>query len=368
MKTMMGLINLGHEHDFLNELTYFRCGAAVPFAGRYRLIDFTLSSMAKSGINEIAIFTRNKYRSLMDHLGSGADWDLDKRHGGLFILPPDWNDPTDISKGDLRHFHNYRDFFTRGLSDYVLISGSQFICNAAYDDLFRHHLKCGADVTLLTVTYDQLLPEHQACIKVVVDEHGTVQSLTHDSKHSRIFSGVYVIKKSLLLDIVDECIADHRSHFFLDGIKSNLNRLNIQSYHYEGYSAIVNSIDSYYRQNMALLDTTTYKLLFPDGQRVLTKIGNQTPTKYTGSAKVSDSLIATGGVIEGTVENSVLFRGVQISKGAVVKNCIIMQKCTIEPGAHLENVIMDKDVTITKNQVLIGAKEKPYVISKRMLV
>lgn len=368
MKTMMGLINLGHEHDFLNELTYFRCGAAVPFAGRYRLIDFTLSNMEKSDINEIAIFTRSKYRSLMDHLGSGADWNLNKRHGGLFTLPPDWNDPTDISKGDLSHFHNNRDYFKRGQSDYVLISGSQFICNTAYHDLFQQHLESGADVTLLTVTYDPLLLEHNACIKVGVDEHGAVQSLSHDPKNSRIFSGVYVMSKSLLLDIVDECIANYKNHFFFDGIKANLARLNIHSYHYEGYSSIVNSIDSYYRQNMALLDTTTYGHLFPDGQRVLTKIGNQTPTKYTGSAEVSKSLIATGGVIEGTVENSVLFRDVHVSKGAFVKNCIIMQNCFIEPGAYLENVIMDKDVRITMDQVLIGAKEKPYVIAKRKIV
>lgn len=368
METMMGLINLEHEHDFLNELTYFRCGAAVPFAGRYRLIDFTLSNMSNSNINEIAIFTRSKYRSLMDHLGSGADWNLDKRHGGLFILPPDWNDPNDISKGDLSHFHHNRDYFKRGQSDYVLISGSQFICNAAYDELFKQHLERGADVTLLTTIYDQLLPEHNACIKVGADENGVVHSLTNDPKNSRVFSGVYVLRKSLLLDLVDECIANYKSHFFLDGIKSNLDRLNIHSYHFNGYSAIVNSIDSYYRQNMALLDTTAYRLLFSNGQRVLTKVGNQAPTKYTGIANVSGSLVATGGVIEGTVENSILFSDVQVGKGAYVKNCIIMKHCIIEPGAYLENVIMDKDVKITMDQVLIGAKEMPYIIAKRKIV
>lgn len=366
MDTMMGLINLEHEHDFLNELTYFRCGAAVPFAGRYRLIDFTLSNMVKSNISEIAIFTRSKYRSLMDHLGSGADWDLDKRHGGLFILPPDWNDPTDISKGDLSHFHNNRDYFNRGKSDYVLISGSQFICNTVYNDLFQHHLEKGADVTLLTTTYDHLLPEHNACIKVEADEVGTVHSLTNDPKNSHVFSGVYVLRKSLLLELVDECIANYKSHFFLDGIKSNLDRLNIHSYHYDGYSSIINSVDSYYRQNMNLLDTKSYKQLFSGGERVLTKIGNQAPTKYTGSSKVSKSLIATGGVIEGEVDHSILFRGVTVSKGAVVKNSIIMQHCTIEPGAYLENVIMNKELTITKEQVLIGAAQQPYIIAKRI--
>ncbi|WP_404454426.1 glucose-1-phosphate adenylyltransferase subunit GlgD [Virgibacillus necropolis] len=365
MDTMMGLINLEHEHDFLNELTYFRCGAAVPFAGRYRLIDFTLSNMTKSNINEVAIFTRSKYRSLMDHLGSGADWDLDRRHGGLFILPPDWNDPTDISKGDLSYFHNNRDYFERSKSDYVLISGSQFISNTVYDELFQHHLDQGADVTLLTSTYDDLLPEHNACIKVTVDEDSSVVSLTNDPINTQVFTGVYVLRKSLLLELVNDCIANYKDNFFLDGIKANLDRLNVQTYHYSGYSSIINSIASYYRQNMALLETKSYKQLFSDGEHVLTKVGNQAPTNYSDTALVSKSMIATGGMIKGEVDNSILFRGVKVSEGAVVKNSVIMQRCIIEPGAHVENVILDKDVTITKDQVLRGAKEQPFVIAKR---
>ncbi|WP_430790851.1 glucose-1-phosphate adenylyltransferase subunit GlgD [Virgibacillus flavescens] len=365
METMMGLINLEHEHDFLNELTYFRCGAAVPFGGRYRLIDFTLSNMAKSEIGEVAIFTRSKYRSLMDHLGSGSDWDLDRRHGGLFILPPDWNDPADISKGDLSYFHNNRDYFERGKSDYVLISGSQFISNTVYNDLFQHHLDTEADVTLLTTTYNKILPEHDARIKVNADADSSVLSLTNNTKNPHVFSGVYIIRKSLLMELVDDCIANYKDNFFMDGVKANLDKLNVNHYHYDGYSCIINSVDSYFRQNMALLEPDSYKELFSKSEHVLTKVGNQAPAKYSGQSKVSRSLVATGCTIKGEVDNSILFRGVDVSEGAVVKNSIIMQRCTIEPGAHVENVILDKDVTITKDQVLMGAKEQPFVIAKR---
>lgn len=137
---VMGVINLDNEQDFLNELTYFRCGAAVPFGGRYRLIDFVISNMTNAGLIDIAVFTRKKYRSLMDHLGKGKAWDLDMKYGGLFILPPDWNDPTDISKGDLQHFHNNLDYFRRGKADYVLISGSQHVCNINYQEVYEQHL------------------------------------------------------------------------------------------------------------------------------------------------------------------------------------------------------------------------------------
>ncbi|WP_138417480.1 glucose-1-phosphate adenylyltransferase subunit GlgD [Aquibacillus sediminis] len=365
MHTVMGLINLEHEHDFSNQLTGSRCGAAIPFGGRYRLIDFTLSNMAKSNINEVAIFTRSKYRSLLDHLGSGADWDLDRRQGGLFILPPDWNDPHDISQGDLKHFHNNQDYFERSSAEYVLVSGSQFITNTVYHDFFQHHLDTNADVTLLTTTYDELLPEHKQCMKACVDEDGTVYSVKQDSTCKHIFSGVYLIRKSLLLELVEECIANYKNHFFLDGVIANSDRLNIQAYNYQGDSSIINSVESYYRQNMALLDRQSYKQLFEKNNPVLTKVGNQAPTKYSESSIVNRSIVATGCVIDGQVENSVLFRGVHVSEGAVIKDSIIMQRCVIEPGAYLENVIIDKDVTITKDQVLKGAKEHPFIIAKR---
>lgn len=310
----MGLINLEHEHDFLNELTYFRCGAAVPFGGRYRLIDFTLSNMVKSNIHEVAIFTRNKYRSLMDHLGTGADWDLDRRHGGLFILPPDWNDPTDVSRGDLRYFHNNLDYFYRGKSTHVLISGSQFISNCDYQAAFQHHLDTQADVTFISTKVANLQSEHDACLRVETDDEGWVTSITNDKNNPQVFTGVYIINKDLLLLLVDQCIAHHKDHFFYHGIKENLPNLKIQSYDHKGYSAFINSVESFYRYNMELLNEKNYRGLFLEKPFVRTKISSEPPTKYRERANVNGSLIANGCVIDGDVENSVLFRGVQIKR------------------------------------------------------
>ncbi|GGM19041.1 glucose-1-phosphate adenylyltransferase subunit GlgD [Paraliobacillus quinghaiensis] len=368
MKTMMGLINLEPELDLYEELTYFRSGASLPFAGRYRLIDFTLSNMVHSSIQEVAIFAQNKYRSLMDHVGSGAAWDLDRRHGGVFILPPDWNDPTDISKGDLRHFHNNIDYFTRGKSEYVLISGSQFIANTSYDDFFKHHLDQEADVTLLTTSYETLLPEHEKFIKVDTDSDGWVTSLSHDKKKQRLFTGVYVLHRDLLLELVQECIAHYKSNLFMDGIMANLDQLKVQAYHYDGYSAVVNSVDSYYRQNMKLLETENYKKLFLSGNDILTKIGNQAPTIYHSGANSTNSLIATGCEINGEINNSIIFRDVKVAEDAVINNSIIMQHSTVESGVHLDNVIVDKDVIITKDQALQGANGQPFVIPKRKTI
>lgn len=364
----MGLINLDHEHHVFNELAYFRNNASLPFAGRYRMIDFALSNMVNSNIQEVAVFVRHKYRSLLDHIGTGENWELDRRNGGLFILPPDWNDPSDRSKGDLRFFHNNRDYFHRSKSQYVLISGSQFISNADYKDAFEYHLERDADVTLISADVGEVQPEHYPYFRIEADDSGWVDNITNDQKNSELFTGVYIINKDLLMDLVDECIAYNKDNFFVNGIKDKLCNLKIQKYDHKGYSAFVNTIESFYKQNMKLLKEENYRDLFFNENLVRTKISNNPPVKYCEQAVVNHSLLANGCVIDGNVEGSILFRGVNIKSGATVKNSIIMQRCTIEEGVYLENVILDKDVHVSKNQKIIGSNEKPYVVAKRQVI
>lgn len=368
METMMGLINLEHEHHFFHELTYFRSGASIPFAGRYRLIDFPLSNMGNSDIEEIAIFTSSKYRSLMDHLETGESWGMGRRHGGLFVLPPDWNDPSDISKGDLRFFHNNRDYFNRGRSSYVLVSGGQFISNTDYLDAFASHLDRQADITLISTRVEELNKEHESSFRIEKNEAGWVTQITNDLTNPELFTGVYIINKELLMELVDQCIAHHQDHFFVHGIKDKLADLKVQTYAYEGYGVFVNSIESFYRHNMNLLLEENYRSLFYKRPFVRTKISSQPPTKYLDGACVKQSMLANGCVIDGEIDGSVVFRGVTVEAGASIKNSIIMQRCKIEAGVHLENVILDKDVRVTANQKLIGSATKPYVIAKRKVL
>ncbi|UOE95394.1 glucose-1-phosphate adenylyltransferase subunit GlgD [Alkalihalobacillus sp. LMS39] len=368
METMLGVINLDSEHDFLNELTYFRCGAATPFGGRYRLIDFVLSNMTNANIRDIAVFTRKKYRSLMDHLGTGSSWDLDRKHGGLFILPPDWNDPTDISKGDFQHFHNNRDFFSRSTSQYVLISGSQHICNINYNEALEAHLSSGADITVLYKSMDMLEDEHQHCFKLHMNPLGRVMEITKDHYNHNVFLGMFILKKSLLLELVDHCIARGMSNFFEDGIIQHLSSLIVYGVPYHGHLAVINSIESYYKHTMSLLNPDVYQSLFFQDQLIFTKVKDEPPAKYLTGSKVKNSLVANGCIIEGEVENCVLFRGVHIKKGASIKNSIIMQRCEIEENVRLDRVIIDKDVHLLADRTLIGAAKQPYVVAKRKVI
>lgn len=367
MNRLMGVIHLDGEQDLLKELTYFRCGAAVPFGGRYRIIDFVLSNMVHSRIQDIAVFTRQKYRSLLDHLDTGKSWDLNRKRGGLYILPPDWNDPTDLSKGELQHFHNNRDFFDRGFADYVLITGTQHICSINYQDILREHLDTGADVTMIYHPTAQLDSEHRYEKKLEIDSDGLVTAITNDATNSNLYMGMFIIRKKLLMEIVDNCIARQKEHLLLDGIFGNLDRLVVRAHAYTGYHALINSIESYYKHSMNLLKPEHFQQLFTPLRPVYTKVKDEAPTCYRQSY-VHNSLIANGCVIEGTVENSILFRGVHVHKDAVIRNSIVMQRCDIHEGALVENSIIDKDSIISVNRTVVGVAEYPYLLAKRNVI
>lgn len=368
MNEIMGVINLDYEHDYLNELTYFRCPAAVPFAGKYRIIDFILSSMVNSKITDVGIFARRKYRSLLDHLGKGKSWGLDRARGGLFILPPDWNDPTDISKGDLQHFHNNLDFFHRGRAEYVVISGSRHVCHVNFQDVLQHHQKNLHDITLIYTKEPEPIESNNVCSRLSINEEGRVYDIHNDLNNRNVYMEMFLLKKDLLLELVQYCIAHGASNLFYDGIKRKLQEYYVGAYEYSGYHAVISSIESYYKHSLNLLNREVFQCLFNDSQVIYSKAKDETPVKYLGCSNVHNSLIANGCIIEGTVENSILFRGVRVHKGARIVNSIILPKCVVEENTVLENVILDKDVFISKNRTIIGAQEKPFVVAKRQVL
>ena len=367
MRSLMGLINIENEHDFLEELTYFRNGASVPFAGRYRLVDFSLSNMVNSGTNEVALFVNQKYRSLMDHLENGDNFGLDDRQSRLFVLPPDWHDPTDISRGDLRHFHNNRDFFIRSKATDVIISGSQFIANTDFKEAFKHHIESDADITLITEQKEHLEEMHQPLLHVNTDGN-RVTFLNHDQENHHIFTGTYIVKKDKLFEIMDFCIQNYKDNFFVQGVQERMHELNIMFFDIEETTMYINSLKAFYKCNLDVLNPDKYKKIFMKENRIKTKISNQPPTKYKDGCIVKNSTVANGCVIEGQIENSILYRGVEVEKGAVIKNSIIMTNCCIHKDAYIENVILDKDVTVNEHQKLIGSTDKPFVVAKRQTI
>lgn len=367
--SMMGVINLIHEADEMEALTANRCLATVPFGGRYRLIDFTLSSMVNSGIPKVAVFAHRKFRSLMDHLGSGSNWDLHRKQSGLFVLPPSMEDQTDFGKGDLYHFYKNRDYFARSQLDYVVISRSHMVCNVDFAKVLEQHRETGADITVVCKNSSEGMPG--LARKAKVNEAGRITDMQdHFGRldSSIISMEMYVLSKDLLLDLVETSLAQGRDHFVRHSILSRLNQLQVHAYMHDGVVGVVNNIAAYYQHSMELLQPKVWQELFFKPSSIYTKVKDEPPTHYRHGADVTHSLVANGCDIEGTVHNSILFRGVKVARGAVVRNSIVMQNGIIGEGVSLENCILDKEVEIRAMQQLRGSRDLPFITLKRKVI
>ncbi|MCA0754559.1 glucose-1-phosphate adenylyltransferase subunit GlgD [Paenibacillus sp. N4] len=366
---VMGVINLIHETDELERLTQGRCLATVPFGARYRLIDFVLSSMVNSGISKVAVFAHTKYRSLMDHLGSGKHWDLQHRQSGLFVLPPATDDIQEISRGDLYHFYQQRDYFNRSTLDYVVITRSHMVCNIDFEKVIQFHLEQEADITVVCKKQEDLLTGKAR--KVMMDEDGRITAIQdHYGRMSSDVSSMemYVMRKDLLMELVETSLAQGQDHLVRHAIFSRIDKLRVFGYMYEGYLGVVNTITSYYRNSMNLLQPDVWKELFYQPGPIYTKVKDEPPARYLGGSKVTNSLIANGCRVEGTVVNSILFRGVHVQKGAIVKNSIIMQNGVVGEDSFIQHSILDKDVRVEADRDIRGADSAPFLAGKRKII
>ncbi|AEF93825.1 glucose-1-phosphate adenylyltransferase, GlgD subunit [Desulfotomaculum nigrificans CO-1-SRB] len=372
MKDVMGIINLMENEEFLKEVTQHRPAAAIPIGGRYRMIDFILSNMVNSGIRNIGIIVQTKYRALMDHLGNGKDWDLDRKRDGLFYLPPAYfHYPLGIYRWDIRHFHSHLDYISYSRQKYVIISGSNMICNLDFRPAFNFHRQMQADITVLYKEEDALSEDLSqfTIIETAADGRIVDMAMQPDKISStKVSMEMYIMEKSLLVELINRCSSRGECDLIKDGIIKNLDRLKIYGYPHQGYLAQINSITSYFRHNMDLLNPAIWQQLFFKPGLIYTKVKDGAPTKYAGDSSVQNAIIANDCIIEGTVENSIIFRGVHIYRGAYVKDSIIMQKTTIAEDARVEYVIADKEVFITKGKHLKGEKDYPLVIKKKTVI
>lgn len=367
----MGIINLNDSQGLLSELTKNRPLAAVPFGGRYRLIDFILSNMVNSGIQNVGILVQDKYKALMDHLRSGKEWDLARKRDGLFILPPSQSRYlNEAYQGNIENFYSNLDYIESSRQQYVLIAGSHVVCNLDYHKLFKFHQEMSADITVMYKEDDgdEEFIEH---VMLECQKNGRVTDLAINSSRvlsKKVSMEMYLIEKSLLVRLVRDCKARGGLDFVKDVLIKNINTLKIYGYACKGYAARVDSVKNYYKHNMELLKPEKWEELFFKSGLVYTKVKDEAPVKYKENARVCNAMVGNGCTIEGRVENSILFRGVTVHKGAYVKDCIVMQRCEIGENATIENVICDKNVSITKGKWLKGEKNYPLVIEKGTVI
>ncbi|WP_294758001.1 glucose-1-phosphate adenylyltransferase subunit GlgD [uncultured Gemmiger sp.] len=363
----LGVIFANTYDNLVPELVAERAMASIPFGGRYRLIDFVLSGMVNSGIDNISIIVRKNYHSLMDHLGAGREWDLTRKRGGLNIVPPFAERSVKMYSGRVDALDSILDWLEGQKERYVVLSDSYMAMNFDFGKLVDTHVASGADVTMV---YNRApIPEGARSDNYTLrmDENGRVtEILTNDYRcgEQNLAMNIYVIERESLIHLIHDAAVRGLVYFERDILARNLKLLNVQGYEFHGYASRVSDMKSYFDENMRLLQPDSMEQLF-DAAPIYTKIRDDNPTRYVEGSAVKNSLLADGCVIEGTVENCVLFRGCQVKKGAVVRNCVLMQDTVVESGCDVSYVVTDKNVHITAGKKLNGTETFPVFVAKK---
>lgn len=367
MGNVLGLVFANMHDTTLGDMTKNRTMGSVMFGGRYRLIDFPLSNMVNSGISEVGVITKSNYQSLLDHLGSAREWDLARKKGGLYILPPFGNVESTLYRGRIEALYGAMSFIKHSRAKYVILSDCDVVTNIDYKPIVAAHIESGADITAVAHTgvYSSDDIKTSTVFNVDADKNVTSVLINPDISGTCTTSlNVFVMSMDFLIETVNDAMARGNVSFERNILQEKCRELKIKIYEYDNYFSKLNSPESYFKSNMALLEPENARKLFVPKRSIYTKVSDNAPVKYDLDSKVSNSLIADGCIIEGEVENSVLFRGVKVGKGAKVKNCILMQGTVVGDNAELNYLITDKNVSICENHILTCSPQYPMYVGK----
>ena len=372
MKGLHGLIFAYGKHPGLRELAEHRAPASVPFGGRYRMIDFILSNMVNAGVDDVGVILHGNYQSLLDHLGSGKDWDLSRKHGGLRLLPPFAYEKSGFIRefrGRMEALAGVRSYLQGIRQSHVVMANSDLIINIPLQDVYQAHLDSGADITAVCTSNLDVNAEDVNYFRLN-DEGRITETLFSVRNPEGCYRSleIYILSKQLLLDLVDECTSHDLFNFRSAVLQGKADSLHIQSYVWDGYAAQIHSVKEYYDRSVELLDPAIRREVFHPQRPVHTKERNDASTYVDPDGSCVNCLVADGCTIEGTVENSILFRGVSVARGAEVKNCVLMQDVTVDRNAVLHYVVADKNVEILESRTLMGHDQYPMAIAKNSKV
>lgn len=370
----LGIIFPNSYDKTMPEMTNDRLMASIPFASRYRLIDFILSSMVNGGIDNITIMVKENYWSLVDHLGPGREWDLTRKNGGLNIVPPFAMRNQKLYGGRIEALVNIMAFLKKQKEEYVVISDANIATNFDFKDMLDKHIESGADVTMAYANCvgpkslpDTIESGRDMYYLLDLDIDGRVTDIKINRELTPgphdMSMNIYIMGREKLIEMVHNAYVDGAVYFERDILLPNLSELDVRGYQYDKYLAVIYGMKTYFDESMRLLEDGNLDRLF-SGNTIYTKIRDDNPTRYVGDPRVVNVMAADGCVIEGEVENSILFRGVKIGKGAKVKNAILMQDTVVGENSEVQYVITDKNVSIGRDKKISGSDEYPFYVAK----
>ncbi|NLJ15857.1 MAG: glucose-1-phosphate adenylyltransferase subunit GlgD [Clostridiales bacterium] len=367
MSDVMGLVFSNMHDSCITELTEQRTMASVPFGGRYRLIDFMLSNMVNSGVTDAGVITKSNYQSLLDHLSSGQEWDLARKTGGLKLLPPFGHAGSGIYRGRMEALAGVQEYIRRNDADYVILADSNVIANMDLKPFVEFHKKRQADITVVYGRQYCTKEESKSKLVLFCDENDRVfDVLTGPEINGEInvALNIYVMNKKFLQTLIVEAACRNQYSFEKDILQKKLREFKVLAYKYQGYFAQIDSMKVFFKSNFDLLNSDIRTELFKVDSPIYTKVRDEPPAKYGIGASVRNSLMADGCIIEGKVENSIIFRGVKIEKDSIIKNSIIMQGSVIKQGSDINYAVLDKTVHVSEGSRLTGTADYPVFIKK----
>ena len=365
MNGLHGIIFTYERRGNLQELGSIRSSASIPFGGRFRAVDFALSGLVNAGATDVGIILHGHYQSLLDHLGTGKAWDLSRKRGGLRMLPPfnyqqSWGAMP--FRGHMEALAGVRSYLDTIRQDYVALMDGDLVANLPMNDIYESHVKSGADITVVCGN-DSFATDDGTYFEI---SDGRVTEVLYNLHRPRGYRGleVYIVSTRLLKEMVDECAAKDQYSWRRDVLQARKDQLYLRSYIWSGFAAQMRSVKEYYDRSMQLLDPAIRADLFTPVRPVRAK-GTDKSSTYVGPEGVCiNSLVGEGCRIEGVVENSILFPGVTVEAGAVVRNCVIFKDSIVRKDAQLSYIIADKDVEVLPGRTLMGHVTYPIVLAK----
>lgn len=366
MNGLHGIIFSHEKRSDLRELTEIRSAASIPFGGRYRAVDFSLSNLVNAGVTDVGVVLHGRYQSMLDHLGTGKVWDLSRKRGGLRVLPPfnyqkDWG--VMPFRGKLEALEGVRTYLDTIRQDYVVLMDGDLVANLPLAEIYENHLRTGADITVVCGN-DSFLTEGGTYFEV--DADGRVREVLYHLNHPRGYRGleVYILSTELLKELVDECFAKDQYSWRRDVLRAKKDTLKLGSYIWKGFAAQIRSVQEYYDRSMQLLDPAIRADLFTPERPIRAKGADKSSSYIGADGRCINSLVAEGCRVEGTVENSILFPGVTVEAGAVIHNCVLFKETVVRRNARLSYVITDKNVEVLADRTLMGHATYPIVLAK----
>lgn len=362
---LLGIVFPNAHDDLMTEMTSLRSMGSVPFCGRYRLVDFSLSNLVNAGVSKVGIVTKANYQSLMDHIGTGKAWDLDRKNGGLFFLPPYSNNAATVYKGHVDGLFGAMSFLKASTEKYVVLCDCDVIANINLKDMIQAHIKSGADITIAYKAGKMPVNMHDVMSFTLEGDKVTDIAFAPEGTDCKFSLDITILSRETLISIVEFGYEHNLTSLAYDIFQPNLEKFDIRGYEVTEYVAVMDGPESYARiTNEVLSNANVRRQLFAKERPIFTKTRDDMPTIYGLDSQVNNSLIADGCTIEGTVKNSVLFRGVKVSAGAVVENAIIMQDSIIGDSATIEYATLDKKVSVGAGKTLRGTAVYPIYVRK----